>query len=378
METLILAKKLSGGGGGGGSYEFGQLDTTNFTKVYNDEKFGTNGKLASVLDYKSYNTCYNNMLAGWDGNKGATYDVENSIGAYAGYTFDKRYIEEIRLFIGKYTGQTQTLYADIEYLDDSSGWVKLDTVAVNSVDISYPVNCVILPIRKGVCGIRWIHQTPPNKTNGNTITFFGLCLYGKQDTSKLPYIINLSSLVSDGTFTAQEDGLYMAVATCSYQGSSSLTWADGKTPYVSEYQNGDTVTFRYAIGQLEAGDIVTMATTPQQWAANQKSVFLLKNFDIDENIEEVFVEGQRANLNVSYDVPDDSNMHFVFAVTMGRSSTNYRDDTDMSGVTIDYHTDVEVGVNTLDCFFLGRGVDMPTIKLYQYDGGGTLIADYII
>lgn len=202
-EVYLKGIAENGGGGGGGSYEFGQLDTTDFTKVYNDEKFGTNGKLASVLDYKSYNTCYSNMLAGWDGNKGATYDVENSIGAYAGYTFDKRYIEEIRLFLGKYTGQTQTLYADIEYLDDSSVWVKLDTVEVSYVGTSYPVNCVILPIRKEVCGIRWIHQTQPNKTSGNTITFFGLCLYGKQDTSKLPYAINLSSLVSsDGTFTA--------------------------------------------------------------------------------------------------------------------------------------------------------------------------------
>lgn len=195
---------------------------------------------------------------------------------------------------------------------------------------------------------------------------------------KVPLVYDYSNLVENGTFIAQEDGLYLAVATCSYQGSSSLTWADGKTPYVSEYQNGDTVTFRYAIGQLEAGDVVTMATTPQQWAANQKSVFLLKNFDIDENIEKVFVEGQRANLNVSYDVPDDSNMHFVFAVTMGRSSTGYRDDTDMAGIYIDYNRDFKAGVNTLDCFFVGTGADMPTIKLYQYDGGGTLIADYII
>lgn len=177
IETLALAKKLYSGGGGGGS--FTQLNTDSFTKFYNDEKFGTNGKLANVLGYKTYDTCYSNMLEGWNSSKGATYDIENSIGAYAGYTWtEPLYIEEVRAFLGKYVSQGITLYADIEYLNAENEWVTVETVDISGAGTSYPVNCAIVPIQQEVYGIRWIHQKTPNKTSGTTITFFGLCLYG--------------------------------------------------------------------------------------------------------------------------------------------------------------------------------------------------------
>ena len=121
-----------------------------------------------------------------------------------------------------------------------------------------------------------------------------------------------------------------------------------------------------------------MATSPQQWAANQMSVFLLKNIAIDDNTEKVAVTAQRASSTATYKPPVDSKKHFVFAVTMGRYASNYRDDTVIIGSSLDYHRDIPVGVNTLDCFFIGTGANMPTVSLYQYDGGGTLIADYII
>lgn len=174
MEELLLELKNSSTGG-----TFAQLDTDNYVKVLNDEKFGTNGKLSNVLGYKTYDTCYSNMLEGWNSNKGATYDVENSIGAYAGYSFGKAvYIEEVRAFLGKYVSQGITLYADIEYLNADNEWVTVETVDISGAGTSYPVNCVIVPIQQEVYGVRWIHQKTPNKTSGTTITFFGLCLYG--------------------------------------------------------------------------------------------------------------------------------------------------------------------------------------------------------
>lgn len=135
--------------------------------------------MSNVLGYKTYDTCYSNMLEGWNSNKGATYDVENSIGAYAGYSFGKAvYIEEVRAFLGKYVSQGITLYADIEYLNSNNEWVTVETVDISGAGTSYPVNCVIVPIQQEVYGVRWIHQKTPNKTSGTTITFFGLCLYG--------------------------------------------------------------------------------------------------------------------------------------------------------------------------------------------------------
>lgn len=176
-EVYLKAIAENGGGGTGGN--FAQLDTSNFTKVYNDERFGTNGKLANVLNYKTYDVCYANMIEGWNSSKGCTYDIENSIGAYAGYTWaEPLYIEEVRAFLGKYVSQGITLHADIEYLNADNEWVTVETVDVSGAGTSYPVNCVIVPIQQEVYGIRWIHQKTPNKTSGTTITFFGLCLYG--------------------------------------------------------------------------------------------------------------------------------------------------------------------------------------------------------
>lgn len=176
-ELYLKAIAENGGSGTGGS--FTQLDTTSFAKFYNDERFGTNGKLANVLNYKTYDTCYSNMLEGWNSSKGATYDIENSIGAYAGYTFSEPlYIEEVRAFLGKYTGQSQALHVDIEYLNANNEWITVETVDISNADTSYPVNCAIVSIKQEVYGIRWIHQKAPNKTSANTITFFGLCLYG--------------------------------------------------------------------------------------------------------------------------------------------------------------------------------------------------------
>lgn len=195
---------------------------------------------------------------------------------------------------------------------------------------------------------------------------------------KTPTIYNYSNYIDNGTFTATESGLYMAVATCSYAGTTSLTWAEGKTPYISEDLSGDGVLFKYRIGQLEEGDTVTLSAIASSWIANSIAVFKLEHINISEQTFKVKVEAQRAISFVSYTPLQDDKKHFIFAVTMGRMHGNYRDDTDMVGINIDYHADFEVGVNTLDCFFVGTGADMPTIKLYQYDGGGTLIADYII
>lgn len=181
MEDLLIQLKeyIEEGGGGGGGGVFTQLDTTSYTKAYNDERFGMNGRLENVLAYKDFATCFENMNEGWSSSKGATYDIENSIGAYAGYTFDKRYIEQAWFYLGKYSGQNATLYIDLETLDEGGTWTKIDTVEISpTASTGYPINLIAKPIREEICGIRWIHQTPPNKTNGNTVTFFGLCLWG--------------------------------------------------------------------------------------------------------------------------------------------------------------------------------------------------------
>lgn len=169
MEDLLIQLKEyieEGGGGGGGDFE--QIDTTDYTKFYNDEKFGTNGKLANVLTYKDFNTCMANMSEGWNSSKGATYDIENSIGAYAGYTFEKRYIDQAWFFLGKYSGQNATLYVDLETLDGDGNWQKIDTVEISSTaSTSYPVNLITKPIKQRYAGLGGYirpHQTRPMAT----------------------------------------------------------------------------------------------------------------------------------------------------------------------------------------------------------------------
>ena len=152
-------------------------DVSGFTKLYSTTiPYGSSGSKVStqlsVTDENSIETLMNN---GWE--SGAFYNLENQIGAYAGYSFGRNVnITKCKIWLGRYSGQNISLYATIQYLNDNDEWVDLETLDI-STTIPYPVNVFEIAIERFIRGIRWIHKEEPQKSGGNNICFFGMTLY---------------------------------------------------------------------------------------------------------------------------------------------------------------------------------------------------------
>lgn len=174
--------ECTGGSGSSGPTEEQITDISNFTKNYSTSiPFGNSGaRVATALGLTDEFSIIYKMAEGWNSNSAAFYDLENQIGAYAGYIFDAPiHLTRMRLFLGKFSGQNTNLTATIQYLDSSNNWNDLEDVTV-ATNIYYPVNKFDVDINESCYGIRWIHKKTPNKTSGNNITFFGMTLYKSQ------------------------------------------------------------------------------------------------------------------------------------------------------------------------------------------------------
>ena len=187
--TLInqLTVNVSGGGGSATLYTNGQMhenevqitNVSGFTKIYDTTKpFGSNGtKVDARLDETDESAIETFMSGGWNRSGMPTYDTEGQIGAYGGYTFGEALdITKAKFWIGRYSGQNNTLKATIQYLDENNTWQDIETFDV-STTIPYPVNVFICDVYRTCYGLRWIHRDNPLKTSGNTITFAGMTIY---------------------------------------------------------------------------------------------------------------------------------------------------------------------------------------------------------
>ena len=158
------------------------LAVDSFTKLYSTSiPYGTYGSSVAARLAINNETSHSNLQAGgWNASGMAYYDSENQIGAYAGYSFGEPLsLSKIKLWLGRYIGQNNTLYATVQYLDSNNAWHDVETLSISS-SISY-LSCIFevnLDPSVPMYGVRWIHKDPPNKTGGNNITFAGMTVYG--------------------------------------------------------------------------------------------------------------------------------------------------------------------------------------------------------
>lgn len=155
-------------------------DISGFTKLYSTDAnvdYGSRGtKVSAALDLTDESTITSNMNVGWQALSSCYYDTENHVGAYAGYDFgEELFITKTKFWLGRYSGQSKTLPAAIQYLDSNGDWHDVATVNVTT-DLPYPLNIFEVNINNYAYGVRWIHKTE-NKTSGNNICFFGMTLY---------------------------------------------------------------------------------------------------------------------------------------------------------------------------------------------------------
>lgn len=172
-------------------------DISGFTKIYDSSiPYGNSGtRVATALEVTNESTLNTNMSGGWNASNAAYYDSEHQKGAYAGYTFGEALkLSLVKLWLGRYSNQNNTLYATVEYLDSNNNWNELKDLEIPST-LQYPTNVfqVFLP-DVDLYGIRWIHKKDPAKDPGNNIVFFGMTLYS-QSTNAI-YIAQSSGLIN--------------------------------------------------------------------------------------------------------------------------------------------------------------------------------------
>ena len=141
--------------------------------------FGAHGaKVAENLAITDEETLNTRMATGWDSAYAATYDMEYQIGAYGGYKWDTPFVlSSVKLWIGKYVQQNQTLIVTVQVRNANDEWTDLRDFNV-SADIPYPVNVFECQLPStAIYGVRWIHKKEPQKSSANTITFFGMKVY---------------------------------------------------------------------------------------------------------------------------------------------------------------------------------------------------------
>jgi len=174
-----------------------KCEIDDFTPVYDPTfPFGYSGtRVLEKLLTNDEDVITEWMRWGWSACS-ATYDVENMSGAYAGYSWaEARSVSKVKLWLGRYTDQTQTLYATLQYLDETGVWHDIQDMAV-SIDIPYPINVfeVYVDSKTPMYGLRWIHKQPL-KTPANTITFFGMTVYEAEGEGIPVYKVTSKGLI---------------------------------------------------------------------------------------------------------------------------------------------------------------------------------------
>lgn len=175
-----------------------KLDIDDFTRVYDPTvPFGSYG--VTVLEKLSTND--EEVIDGWAADTSwnlnkAVYDAEYVSGACAGYSWsDAKYLAKVKLWLGRYIGQNQTLYATVQYLDEAGEWHDVQDLAI-SKDIPCPRNLFEVALDAGIpmYGVRWIHKTP-QKTPNNSIAFAGMTVYEAEGEGIPVYKVVSSGLI---------------------------------------------------------------------------------------------------------------------------------------------------------------------------------------
>lgn len=220
-------------------------DISNFTKQYDSSvPFGNSGsKVNENLGLTDESTIESRMSGGWQAFGSAYYTQENKIGAYGGYIFDHpRFIDYVKFYISRYSGQNITLYATAQYYNGAD-WIDVEDMAVTT-SVSYPVNQFTVNFASigSVYGVRWYHYKTPQKSPSNNICFFGMTLYESQNA----YIVQFDANGGIGTMADQsiESGVATALSVNAFakEGYTFKGWDTSSSGTTVVYEDGEVVT----------------------------------------------------------------------------------------------------------------------------------------
>lgn len=178
-------------------------------------------------------------------------------------------------------------------------------------------------------------------------------------------LVENNTTSGSSTYTIEEDGTYLIIASVSHQGTRSITLPQGRTATIeqdvelNDGHRGMTV----VVADLEEDDVVTMVTTPSQWNAFGKLIYKLSNVSADS----VYSTQAKGDGTQTFSVPTSGN-YLVVGLCFGLQSGYYYDLTEENSASKNITT--RAGVNTLLRIFVDSGENIPTLELYGNDGGG--------
>lgn len=169
------------------------------------------------------------------------------------------------------------------------------------------------------------------------------------------------------TYTILKDGLYLIINSYSYDGTHSVSLPSGRLPIVTGYV-GNYRGMTWDVVELKKDDVVTIVNTPSSWDAFSKVIYYLKDIDVTS-----FVESDIEDDSTVIYTPPTTGRYLMVGVGMGRTSNDYRNDTDTTGCDC-LIVEGDVGVNTTIGLYYGDGDKLPTAEFYGYDGGCGCVA----
>lgn len=178
-------------------------------------------------------------------------------------------------------------------------------------------------------------------------------------------LVENNNTSGSSTFTIEEDGTYLIIASVSHQGTRSITLPQGKTATIEQdvELNDGHRGISVVVADLLANDVVTLSATPTNWNAFGKLIYKLSNTSVNA----VYSTKSKADGTETFSVPT-SGDYLVISVCFGLTSGYYYDLTDE--VFASKNITTRAGVNTLSRVFADKGENIPTIELYGNDGGG--------
>ena len=188
------------------------------------------------------------------------------------------------------------------------------------------------------------------------------------------YVLRLTGGSGSSSYTIPEDGYYLMIAGCSYNGSRSITLPSGIDPILSDNVYSDTRGVMWKIAYLESGDVVTIACSPSSWQSCNKMIIELKDIDLSNA---TLVSSLKTNDGTTTrpTLTDDTN-YLIIGYALGRpGTTSYYTVTIPSGSTIPYVLDRKNTSEGCQAYITcDNSKYIPAFSMYGYDGGFSAVS----
>lgn len=193
---------------------------------------------------------------------------------------------------------------------------------------------------------------------------------GTNKSIELIYVSTTST--ASETFTITEDGLYLIGAGHSARGSSTIILPVGVTTISSGTYTVDTSYprgFTYAVAQLNAGDVITIGSTPSSWNGHGRFIAKLNGFGVGSGnaLDSVIVADDTA----SYTLVDDSD-YLVIGFCCGGSASRHKQTLTSDISDIDLQQSVSNGLMMFRVSLISDAQGAVYTE-YGYEGGVSVI-----